>query len=229
MPGAKREPAGLSPAGSLGSAFQAIAGGEAVLALSLIAGKFSGMEAIIGIIGAIIGAVIAVLVERWLTKGERQRAKEAEEELKQIKRRSAAPFLTASDAAFNGLHFPGEEPGKIGFCPAGSGAVLCFMRDEVGEDLETGDPVFFVIENHGSPARSVKLILDGKPIRLQQEPDFESSNELQFLRYEFDREKFGKSQRLELTFEADSGLQDSHVYELLHGVRSLKRIDPPLP
>lgn len=169
------------------------------------------------------GAVVALAGFFWGLR-ERRGKKRAEDELKKIRRRGDAPFFRPSDELVGNLYH--QEYEQILFIPFGSG-VLCSSHAEV--KLEDGQPVFFVVENHGRAANSVVMKLDGGPISLRQEPDIEAAHGLQYLVYPYSRAKHGQDQELVISFETESGVQDTHRYVLRHGMRFLRRVDPPLP
>lgn len=105
--------------------------------------------------------------------------------------------------------------------------MLCFLKDEISKALPTGTPVLLVIENAGKGARKISVTLDGTPIALKQEADFQGAHGLSYFEYLYEPEKHGREQHIVLKFEAESGHQDQHTYKTRHGMRTLQRIDPP--
>lgn len=159
---------------------------------------------------------------------ERRARKRADNELQEIKRRGDAPFLTVSNANFQQLYHELKQD-VVNVWYATNGNVLSCFRDEVGSDMGKGLPVVFVVDNAGQSARAIIVKLDSEEIAFKREVDFSDSQGLYFLEYPYDPEKRGKEQRLTLSFETSSGVQDTHIYMTRHGMRFLKRIDPPLP
>jgi len=145
-----------------------------------------------------------------------------------IKRRGEAPYLSISNANFQQLYHKLEQ-GVVKVWPATNGNVLCCLRDEVGIDVPEGTPLIFVIDNVGQAVRGLDVKLDGGTIAFKREVDFSNSQGLYFLEYPYDPAKRGKEQKLFISFETNSGVQDTHIYIIRHGMRFLKRIDPPLP
>jgi hypothetical protein len=106
---------------------------------------------------------------------------------------------------------------------------LCAMQTEVKEGAEDGDEVVLVVENIGQAARSVKLKLDGESISFHQEAEMQHAGGHQYIMYSYRKSKHGQEQKLTVSFESGSGVQDTHIYATRHGMRFLRRMDPPLP
>jgi len=174
--------------------------------------------AVLGWLTAIVGWIVGVV--QWRKK------RKAEAELKLIRRRAEAPYLAPSGTFFTALQRLSED-NEIRFFKAGMENLLCFERNEVDKNLAPDNLVLFVIENSGQAARRVAATLDGVPVELNREPDIHDAKGLQFLEYPYQPAKHGQKQRLVIEFESSSGVQDRHTYEIVHGVRSLKRTDPP--
>jgi hypothetical protein len=170
---------------------------------------------------AVIEAVTIVLALR-----ERRAKRKAENELRQIRRRGDAPFLQPSDKMVSNL-WVNTATGGISCIPSINALVLHKSRKQV--QLEDGQLVYFVVENTGESARAVSIKLDDEIISLQREPDVQGAHGLQYLVYPYRKAKHGKDQRLSLSFETRSGVQDIHYYCLRHGFWALRRIDPTLP
>jgi hypothetical protein len=174
--------------------------------------------ATLGWLVAIAGWTTALMLWR---KGCRTRA-----ELNLIRRRAEAPCLVPSEAIFNFLYTtPGQGP--IQGCSVASGCLLSHFRNEVEKKTEPGAAILLVIENRGREPRRAVLRLDGQPVRLGREPAVSDAHGLHYLEYPYDPVKHGQDQRLVIEFETDGGVQDRHAYVLKHGLRYLRRIDPP--
>lgn len=163
-----------------------------------------------------VGWIVALL--QWRKK------RKAEAELKLIRRRGDAPYLTPSATTVNRL-FTDASAGEAH--TAGAATVLTALHEEVSKEMPADTPVRFVVDNQGQSARRVSVSLDGKPIQLRSEPDLKFTSGLQFLEYPYDPKKHGQDQTLVISFETASGVQDHHTYSLKHGIRHLVRTDPP--
>jgi hypothetical protein len=162
-----------------------------------------------------VGWLAAVL--QWRKK------RKAEAELRLIRRRGDAPYLTPSETTVDRL-ITDASPGVANTAHAST--VLTVFNAQVPKDMPADTPVRLVVENSGQPARRVSVTLDGKPIQLRAEPALEFANGLQFLEYPYDPKKHGQDQTLTISFETASGVQDRHTYTLKHGIRHLVRTDP---
>lgn len=166
-------------------------------------------------------------VERREKRFERAAKDAAEAELAAIKRRSLHenPFFVLSDATFNGIEVPTEEPCKGIYIPAGSGCLLCFMRDEVDGNMASGEIVYMLIENCGSDAHSMTIKLDGEAVRLVH-VKVHGGRRLEAIAYAYLSQRLGRIQTLEVSFCSANGVKDTHRYVIKHGSRFLQRIDP---
>jgi hypothetical protein len=183
---------------------------------------------IVGWLAAIFGWV------KWLyeikeKRRERAAKEKAESELKEIRRRSNAPYLRPNDSRLNGLYWDRGQPGRISFVTPLHGNLLCQLRNEVDLKPEDEQIVLFVVDNIGESARSVTLKLDNETISMQREADMQNAHGFYFLVYPYKKAKHGAEQRLALSFESATGVQDTHIYKTRHGIRLLQRTDPPLP
>lgn len=178
------------------------------------------------IIAAILGAVTGALVLWLLELPTKRRAKEVEAELAVIRRRARGPYLSPSLVRFDCLYLPSDKPGTVSYRSAGSGDLLCFLRDEVMRDVPEGHPIVLVIENRGDEAPEVAMSLDGDPVLIQKEPELADALGLQFILYPYRPERHGQPQTLEVRFLARDGVRDVHRYNTEHGRRILRRIDP---
>lgn len=163
-----------------------------------------------------VGWLVALL--QWRKK------RKAEAEIKLIRRRADAPYLTPSATTVDRL-FTDASAGQAQF--AGTDTVLTVFHAEVPKELPADTPVCFVVDNQGQAARRVSVTLDGKPIQLRSEPALDFASGLQFLEYPYDPGKHGEDQTLVISFETASGVQDRHTYSIKHGIRHLVRTDPP--
>lgn len=147
-------------------------------------------------------------------------------ELRQVGRRGDAPFLKPPDVRFVRL-FVDSGAGRISMIPYGNKGLLCGSCPEV--ELKDGESVYFPVENLGETARAVSMELDNVPIGLEREPDMQGARGFHYLVYPYQKARHGQEQALSISFETRRGVQDTHLYLLRHGCRSLKRIDPPPP
>src|SRR6266478_3286191 len=111
-----------------------------------------------GWITSVVGWAIGLI--QWRKK------RRVETELKLIRRRGEAPYLTPSNIPFEHLYFS-LKPGEVRILPAGSPNLLCFLRDEVERTVPEKTPIMFVVDNQGRAARRVSLSLDGVSIQLR--------------------------------------------------------------
>lgn len=203
-------------------------------------GKTGGMGEIqVALLGIAVGAAVPAIL--WMLDHRRakalaraaeareraaeERAQAAEQEILAMRRRGDAPYLTADTSRrFNAL-YPILD-GKVCWLSVGNPALLCWHRDEIGQQVPAGQKVFLVVDNIGNATRSMTIELDGKPIVFGTEADMKGAHGLQFLQYDFDPGLRGRKQEMRLSFESDSGRKDTHVYALTHGKRVLRRIDP---
>jgi hypothetical protein len=157
---------------------------------------------------------------------ERESKERAESELQLIRRRSLddSPYLTPSNERFNGVTFPGEKPGETYWLPAGGAALLCFLKNEIGDKVPEGTEIYMVLDNKGSSAQEIKITLDEQPIKLLPF-DFENQTNPGIV-YPLNPQIRGKEQVVSLSFLARNGSRDTHLYVTRHGFRIFKRIDP---
>ena len=169
-------------------------------------------------LAAVAGWVVALVLWRP--------GRKAEAELVLIRRRAAAPCLAPSEAVFNFLYLtPGQGP--IQSCAVTSGRLLSRLRNEVEQRTEPGTNILLVVENRGEIPRQCRLVLDGQSVPLAQEPAVSDAHGLLYIQYPYHPDRHGREQRLVIEFETANGVQDRHTYLLKHGVRSLRRVDPP--
>ena len=187
---------------------------------------------IVEAVATAVAAAAAIVTTYWAFTERRSkitaRAAQAaaELELKNIQRRAHAPFLKPSSDKFNAIYH-NLGGGKVAFVSCGDKSLLCDFRDEV--EANDGEEVFFVVENLGASARGISVKLDGKPISLKREADMQNSGGRIYLVYPYEKSKHGLEQVITLSFESETGVQDTHKYITRHGFRILKRIDPPMP
>jgi hypothetical protein len=162
-----------------------------------------------------VGWVVAIF--QWRKK------RKAETEVRLIRRRGDAPYLTPSSTTVNRL-ITNASAGEAR--TAATATVLTALNGEVPKDLPADTPVRLVVDNQGQPARRVSVSLEGKAIQLRSELALKFASGLQFLEYPYDPKKHGQDQTLIISFETASGVQDHHTYSLKHGIRHLVRTDP---
>ena len=186
------------------------------------------------LIGFFITAVAALFgwVKWWyeiLDKRKERAAKEkAEAELAAIRRRSfeVSPYLMTSNRRFNGIQIPGAVAAgpSIWLSPLNP-YLMCYYRDEVDREHPAGKAVFMVVENAGPQALDVHMKVEGEEIQVI-EPENSDASGLILLCYPYRPELHGIKQTLEMEFDRPDGVRDRHRYEIKHGVRYLRRLDP---
>ncbi len=166
-----------------------------------------------------VGALIGWLWERHERRSDKK-------ELELIRRRSSGPYLRPSNARFEFVYYEGTNPNEIKFRRMGAPASLDVTRNEVEKDLPENHEIFMVLEVSGEACPEVSSDLDGQPVQIRQEAQFDSSEGKYYLAYPYQPQKHGQQQTLTLCFLSVSGIRDSHRYEMKHGHRMLKRVDP---
>jgi predicted RNase H-like nuclease (RuvC/YqgF family) len=166
--------------------------------------------------------------ERKEKEAERAQKEKVMKELAEIHRRADAPFLQLCNSRFNMLYHEADD-GKLVAISCMEAGMLSAFQMKVSPKIEDGDEVVLLNENSGQPAHAVRLTLDGLPVRIYQEADMQHSGNHQYIIYPYRKAKHGSVQRIQISFESKNGVQDTHSYETHHGVRTLRRIDPPLP
>ncbi len=165
------------------------------------------------------GALLAWIIERHERNKERK-------ELDLIKRRSSGPYLSPSSARFNWIYYDNGKPGEIGIRAMGSAASLDSVRSEVERDLPKGHEVFLILDVSGEPCPEVSVTIDGRPAQIRQEVEVDDAAGRYYLVYEYLPDRHGKKEVMELKFLSQSGIRDTHQYEIVHGHRILRRINP---
>jgi hypothetical protein len=89
-----------------------------------------------------------------------------------------------------------------------------------------GTLIYFVVQNNGQTVVGLRFLLDGQELDFDVEPEINGSAGRYYFTYPYDPQMHGRAQRLEVSFETASGIQNTHLYELVHGLRRLKRVDP---
>jgi hypothetical protein len=150
----------------------------------------------------------------------------AEAELLKIKRRAPAtgPYFVASDRRFTLLTFIANKNGGIATVRAGGDQMLDYRRSEV-PPLRPGQVVFFILENDGAAATEVFFELDGMQATMEEAQNAPCVG-LLVLMYPYDPAKSGQRQTLIVRFMTYDGARDEHRYEIIHGQRWLRRIEP---
>ena len=152
-----------------------------------------------------------------------QKMKKAESDLAVIRRRSSGPYYFPSVKRMQYIF--DSEAGGIIIHSTGGGNVLCWDCSEVNASVKAGDTIIFALENRGKGAAWVRMELDGKSVVFAREPDIPDADGIYFVKYPFETAIRGNRQILEVRFEAE-GIVDCHRYEIFHGLRILRRIDP---
>jgi hypothetical protein len=171
-------------------------------------------------------AVVAVLAFFWAVL-ERISRMRTDKKLDEIKRRGDAPFFCVCESAMWNIAFY-RDGGVEYLCAATEKSILSFQHGTV-EALHAGDPVILLVDDAGEPTHEIVVKLDDDPIIFGSAIEHDTAKKVLFLKYPYDPQKQGKEQRIIVSFETRSGVHNTHTYLTLHGVRFLKRIDPPLP
>jgi hypothetical protein len=142
----------------------------------------------------------------------------AETRFKEIQKRAEAPFLIATSLSAHDIADP-----------------VCYvdmlehseMLDEFSERLGSERiEMRQRFDNEGQRVRAVSVV-QPSPISFVNVGNaiYEGASP-GWIRYVYDRDTKGHAQRFSFQFESLAGFKQVHVYELIHGVRSLRRIDP---
>lgn len=189
--------------------------------LALVAGL------VVSFLAAVFGWV------RWLHElGEKRRERaarqDAEAKLALMRRRSLAecPYFSLYDELPDMLILPKDGTGEVNAILDGSPHLLSCSRNEVGPEVEEGDPVLLLIENNGQRAQEVSVTLDNKPIEFMHVEEHSTGQRIPVFSYPYRLEMLGREQTLTVSFLSVSGARDTHRYLTKHGVRFLRRIDP---
>lgn len=92
--------------------------------------------------------------------------------------------------------------------------------------MEDGRLVCLLVENRGARAEEVPNPRGTAAGQLDGVKFDDGSSGL-VLRYAYSPRKRGTVEVIELSFLAENGSRDTHIYETKHGLRSLRRTDPP--
>lgn len=151
-----------------------------------------------------------------------------EAELAAIRRRApnASPMIGVSVRRFNGVQIEALKPGTFVWYPAGGTQLLCFICEEVPEDLAAGTPVILVVENFGAVAYQISVTMKSEERVVIQELHSEGAEDLLAIVYPYHPELHGTFQALDVAFLRADGVRDVHQYHTRHGMRVLQRIDP---
>jgi hypothetical protein len=168
------------------------------------------------------------LQERAEKMQEREERKKAEAELAAVSRRAfdAAPYFAVSDRRFDLIEFPSDNPRKNFRLAPWEPSMLSFMHTEVDRTIPDGEQILLLIEERGSPAEEIKILLDGNPASLVYGLFDRRQSQLPAIQYAYRPQCHGKEQTFEISFLASNGVRDTHRYATRHGFRELRRIDP---
>lgn len=167
--------------------------------------------------------------KRW-EKAEKDAAnsakQRAETALADATRRAAdtSPYFMLSKERFNGVEVPTANPWESKWYSPGDPSLLCYARNEVERTLPAEEPIYLLIENHGSDAFEISIQLAGEPVSFVEVKAGHQT--LYAFRYAYHPERHGSEETIKLSFLAANGFRDTHAYATAHGFRSLKRIDP---
>lgn len=169
---------------------------------------------------------------KWLhelreKRAERAAKEKAEAEIREIQRRSAElrPYFDLSDSRFNSVTTPGDRPGQLLGLYPGRKNLLCFLSNEVDKHFKAGEPIYLLVENHGSNAFEITMNLEGGPVQMIKVKT-DHGVPLLAVKYPYRPDHHGREETLEVRFLAFDGIRDVHRYVTRHGFRALKRIDP---
>ena len=176
-------------------------------------------------------AAAAFVWVKWLhelreKRKERAAREIAENELRLIRRRGSAPFLSPDPTTFNIFYLPQEKPGEIPIIHAGSDRLLCFARQEVARTLPADSGIAFIFQNRGESADKIRLTMDGEQLELIKEPEIDDAHGLVAFGYKYRPALHGKEQFIAVWFQSRGGFEDTHRYRTVHGFRVLDRVDP---
>jgi hypothetical protein len=184
------------------------------------------ISALVGILVGVAGLVFKLY--QWRAgRIEKAAKKQAEVEEREIQRRapSTRPFYRLSDARFQTLELATEKPWEYSAITMRDRALLCAGRNEIDGNLPPGEIIYLLVENKGCDPSDLTVIMEGEPVSLvtfNRNP----SRPLFAFAYPFDPVKFRRHQTVQIYFLAADGTKDSQAYATIHGIRTLKRVDP---
>lgn len=142
------------------------------------------------------------------------RKRSAEKELNDIISRGSAPYLLADHM---NVRVNGESSGN---------QIFHTGQDTLGK-ITDGEIITLNLINHGEEARGVGHNWEqGSGIRTYGGKIICNDTSAAQITYRYDLKKHGQNETIAISFETFNGLKLTHTYELIHGVCSLKRIDP---
>lgn len=141
------------------------------------------------------------------------RKRSAERELNDIISRGCSPYLLARHMD---VRVKGEQRNQI-FHPE---------QETLGK-ITNGEIITMTLINQGEEARAVSDNWEqGQGIGTPNGRILSSDKSAAQIVYRYDLSKHGQTETIKISFETLNGLKLTHTYELVHGLCSLKRIDP---
>ena len=181
---------------------------------------------LLGFLVGFVGLVLAFLEWRKAGRAEKKAqaaeatTKAAEEKLAQAKRIADAPYLRVCKDRFDSITADGYS------FPSFTTNLLCFLSPVV-KKLDPGAKVYFLLSNIGEQAFDIRFHMPQRGISIVGNIEIAGRQTKNcILVYEFDPGAFGSWEILKLDFTTAQGFQDSHTYEVQHGHRAIRRIDP---
>jgi len=163
-------------------------------------------------------AVIAAVVGWAAAACEWIRKRRAEARLKEIRRRAEAPFLVPTSFTAHSIADP------VRFVDMRNhGDMLekfSVLLGTHGVEMRQG------FSNEGQKVRAVSIVQPSLVSLVNVGTVIPEGPSAGWLRYVYDHSKKGQPERFSIQFESLMGVRQIHVYEVIHGVRSLQRVDP---
>lgn len=161
----------------------------------------------------ITSTIVAILTLIYGIDQNRKK-REAESELQDILSRGRAPYLIPD-------HMDVRKEGKQG------GNQIFRPWDDTQGKIEDGETVLLALENQGEEVRNVTDDWeDGIGISGYKGVISNDNSRSANLFYRFEKEKEGKVEKINITFETLDGIVQTHTYETIHGKCHFKRISP---
>lgn len=177
---------------------------------------------------AFILAIVGFLYTRNRDHKMDARVSRIEEETKKEKEALALRHERANSPHF----FPDPNPAQSVINETTGKSLSYFTKNilseaylEVEEGATQGHPLVVILRNAGAPWRKLGIGRSEVPDLSIHQSRIELGGDL-FLHYPYDPSKHGEPQVFEILIDADSGDRFTHIYELSHGIYSLRRVYP---